>query len=237
IAERGKKVCLFDADFGLANIDIMLGISARRTLMDVINSEADLSEIILRGPGGIDIVPGASGIEEMANIGLSRLSWIIGGMQKLEKEYDYIIFDTAAGISRTVSTFVRNCHMNVVVMTPDPASLADAYAVLKLHGSRKAPIGVLVNQAGSSGDGEASFERLNMINRKFLRKKLEYLGALKNEKAVPCSVRSQKAVLKAYPKSSFSAGIRTLARRIAGTGAVENTEGGFFKKLSNSFLK
>ncbi len=225
-----KKVCIIDADLGLANLHILLGIAPKRNLSHLVNEECGLDEIISTGPGGVHIVPGASGIERMANLDPLRLGFVLRKLMELERLYDFLIIDTGAGISKTVTEFAAKADMGLIVLTPEPASLADAYAMVKILYEKKVnAVSVLVNMAGSDNEAKETFDKLNTIVVKFLRRPLALVGMVPFDKQVPALVKRQKMAVIECPRSLFAARINNCARAISG-GCVYKKEG-FFARL------
>jgi flagellar biosynthesis protein FlhG len=225
-----KKVCIVDADLGLANIHILLGIAPKRNLSHLVNEECALSEIISSGPGGIDILPGASGMERLANIDPSSLRILRKKLAELENMYDYLVIDTGAGISRGVTEFAANADLGVIVVTPEPASLADAYAMVKvLYEKNTSRLSALVNMAGNDKEGKETFDKLNTLVVKFLRKPLGMAGMLPFDKQVPALAKRQKLAFIENPGALFSIRIKNCARAVSGVQSIKKE--GFFKRI------
>lgn len=225
-----KKVCIVDADLGLANIHILLGIAPKRNLSHLINEECALSEIVSSGPGGIDILPGASGMERLANIDPSSLRILRKKLAELENMYDYLVIDTGAGISRSVTEFAANADMGVIVVTPEPASLADAYAMVKvLYEKNTGRLSALVNMTENDKEGKETFDKLNTLVVKFLRKPLCMAGMLPFDKQVPALAKRQKLALIENPGSLFSMRIKNCARAVSGVQSIKKES--FFKRI------
>ena len=225
-----KKVCIVDADLGLANIHILLGIAPKRNLSHLINEECALSEIISSGPGGIDILPGASGMERLANIDPSSLRILRKKLAELENMYDYLVIDTGAGISRSVTEFAANADMGVIVVTPEPASLADAYAMIKvLYEKNTGRLSALINMTGYDKEGKETLDKLNTLVVKILKKPLGMAGMLPFDKQVPALAKRQKLALLENPGSLFSMRIKNCARAVSGVQSIKKES--FFKRI------
>jgi len=234
LARSGKKVILFDADLGLANVNILFGINPRFTLLDVVEGHVSLEEILVPGPGGISIVPAGSGIERMANLDSISLLKLMKDLERLEQSCDILIFDTGAGISRTVRAFVNAAARQIVVVTPEPSSFADAYAAVKLivaTGGRD--IHIVSNMVKNDREGEEVFRRIALTTRRFLRRTPAYLGALPFDKSVGAAVRRQMPAVLSDPASPFSRALSRIALRF--TGAQPEKKPGFFNRFMTYF--
>lgn len=230
LASLKKKVLLLDADLGLANVHILLGLAPRFNLSHFLNQSCTLEQVIIKGIGGVDILPGASGLEEMANLDLGRLELLQHQFQNLEEQYDYMIIDTGAGIGANVIRFASRADLVVLVMSPEPTSLADAYAMVKVlyeKGARR--IQTLVNMAVSERDGGETFDRLNALVVKFLKQPLELLGILLFNREIPKSVRRQRLIVLDKTGDGFSVRIAAAARKLSGVAPVKRT--GYFRKF------
>ncbi|MEO6699199.1 MAG: MinD/ParA family protein [Paraperlucidibaca sp.] len=213
LAKLGRRVLLMDADLGLANIDILLGLRPARTLADVVAGRAHLRDILMEGPCGIRIVPAASGIKRMAEMQPSEHARIVQGFAELGDEFDVMIVDTAAGVSDSVVTFSRASTHVLVVLTEEPTSLADAYGLIKVL-KRDAGIShfyVLSNMVSGDRAGRAVFNRLNEVAQRFLDVNLRYAGAIPRDEFLKKAVSRQKAVSELYPATDATAAFKRLA--------------------------
>ena len=225
-----KKVLLLDADLGLANVHILLGSAPKFNLSHVISGQCKIDEVISGGPSGISIIPGASGLEELANLDIGRLEYLRHSLATLENSYDFVIIDTGAGISNATTQFASNADLVLLVMTPEPTSLADAYAMVKVLNEKGASrISTVVNMAVSDKDGTETFDRLNTIVLKFLKRQVELFGILPADNEIGRFVRKQKLFTIENPGSVIALRINNIARRICGVQIVENQ--GFFARL------
>lgn len=230
LASLRKKVLLFDADLGLANVHILLGVAPRRNLSHVANGECSIADTICTGPSGVAIVPGASGVEAMANLDAARLSVLRGQLAALESEYDFVVVDTGAGIGAGAVEFAAHADLCLCVMTPEPTSLADAYAMVKVLFDKGCEnVQVLVNMATSDEDGARTFETLSSLVVKFLKRQVKLAGVLPSDQEIPRLVRQQKLMLLEHPQSSFSTRLTAVARRLCGMPA--SRRGGFFARV------
>jgi len=201
-----KKVIVFDADLGLANIDILLGLKPKHTLIDVIKNGKKMKEIMIKVNDNFQVIPAGSGVEEIANISEPVFSKIKDELMDIIKDTDVLLIDTGAGISKKVTSFIKSSEEIVVVTTPEPTSMADAYAVIKIASTsyKKENISVFVNMAKSKQEAETTYENLNKICKKFLNKEFKYSGFSLIDKNLPSAVKQQKAVAELYPNSNFT---------------------------------
>jgi flagellar biosynthesis protein FlhG len=217
LSALGKKILLFDADLGLANAHILLGLAPRKNLSHVAAGECALADIVQEGPGGLRLIPGASGQEFMANLDPLRMAMLQHALVELEAGYDYIIIDTAAGISAMTTQFAAPADLGVCVLSPEPASLADAYSMVKVlfeRGMKR--IDVAVNMASDEDDGKSAFDRLQALVVKFLDKRVRMLGVLPYDRDVPKLMRRQKLLLLEKPGANVSMRISAMARTLLG---------------------
>lgn len=217
LSAQNKKVMLLDADLSLANIDIMLGLHAKYNLSHVIQGVCHLSDIILQGPNGIQIIPAASGTEFMSQLTPVELAGIIDSFNELTDDLDYMIIDTAAGISDTVLSFTRSSQDLIVVVCDEPTSLTDAYALIKVMSKRYewTHFHIVANMVRTMRNGRELYNRLLKVTEQFLDVQLDYLGAIPFDENVHKSVKKQKALLVAFPDSNASVSIRELATQVA----------------------
>lgn len=213
LAQQDKNVMLLDADLGLANIDIMLGLHTKYNLSHVIQGVCHLSDIILHGPNGIRVIPASSGTEFMTQLSPAEHAGIIDSFNELTDDLDYMIIDTAAGISDTVLSFTRSSQELIVVVCDEPTSLTDAYALIKVMSKRYEwkHFHILANMVRNMKDGRELFNKLFRVSEQFLDVHLDYLGAIPFDEHVHKAVKKQKPVLIAYPESSASASMKELA--------------------------
>ncbi|MBN1129529.1 MAG: P-loop NTPase [Chitinispirillaceae bacterium] len=232
LSRMKKKVLLFDGDLGLANLHLLLGVAPRLDLSHVVRGVRTLEEVVWRGPMGVDILPGASGMAEMADLDRSSVESLSGRLCRFEHNYDYLIVDTAAGIAASVTRLASRTDLALLVLTPEPTSLADAYAMAKVlfeQGAQR--IAAVVNMAVSDREGAETFDRLNALVVKFLKKCVMSYGVLPYEKEVPRSVKKQQVLVMDDPGGRFSGKIQSVAWKI--TGAAHAAPGGFFGRIWN----
>jgi flagellar biosynthesis protein FlhG len=216
LAELERRVMLLDADLGLANVDVVLGLHPPFDLSHVIRGERELQEVVMQGPGGIQVIPGASGVKEMAALSEAEHAGLIQAFSDLGADLDTLIVDTAAGISDTVISFARAAHEVLMVVCDEPASLTDAYAIIKLlnrdHGQSR--FRVLANMVQSNQEGHELYNKLCRVTDRYLDVMLGYVGCIPHDEALRKAVRGQRAVVQAYPRSRVAQAFRSLARKI-----------------------
>ncbi len=215
LAARGRKVMLMDADLGMANVDVLLGLHPVRNLSHVLSGECTLDEVLLVGPGGVLVVPAASGISKMVDLSEAEHAGLIRAFSDLGQRVDVLVIDTAAGIAPGVVSFCKAAQEVLVVVCDEPASITDAYAMIKLlsreHGISR--FHILANMTQSSQEGRELFEKLSRVTNRFLDVTLDYMGALLFDECVRKAVQKQKPVIEAYPRSRSAIAFKNLAQR------------------------
>ncbi len=216
LSELGKRVVILDADFGLANIDVLLGLTPRYHLGHVIFGEKTLSEIMVQGPEGIQIIPASSGLQRMCELTPAQRSRLVDCLADLATDTDYLIIDTAAGITRNVIHFLLSAHEVIVVSAPEPTAIVDAYAVIKIivTEDREKEIQILINSSESADEAQDVFCQINSVVRRFLNREIGYLGHVQHDLHVQQAVRSQTVVTQRFPDAPASYCFRDLARRM-----------------------
>ena len=215
LAERGKQVMLLDGDLGLANVDVFLGLTPRLTLADVLAGNCTLEEILLDAPQGFKVVPAASGIAELAELDTLSHVGLVRAFGDITAKVDIMDIDTAAGISGSVLQFSQAAQQVLVVLCDEPASLTDAYALIKIlsrdHGVKQ--FRVVVNEVRGRGMGQALFQRFERVATRFLSVDLDYVGEIPEDAFLRRSIREQRPVVTAYPSAPASVALKTLAQR------------------------
>ncbi|WP_426417576.1 MinD/ParA family protein [Aestuariirhabdus sp. LZHN29] len=216
LAEMGRRVMLLDADLGLANVDILLGLSATKNLEDVMAGRCGLRDILLNGPGGIKIIPASSGTQSMTELSPQQHAGMISAFSELSGQLDVLIVDTAAGISDNVVSFVRAAQEILLVVTDEPTSITDAYALIKLlnRDYNMMRFRIVANMVRTPQEGRNLYNKLVNVTDRFLDVALQYMGAVPYDESVRKSVQRQKAVLEAYPRSKASIALKSLAQKI-----------------------
>jgi flagellar biosynthesis protein FlhG len=227
LAQSGKEVMLMDADLGLANVDVMLGLHPKYNLSHVISGERRLDEIVLTGPEGIKVVPAASGIQAMAQLPPSQHAGVIRAFSELSFPLDVLIIDTAAGVSDSVTSFTRAAQEVVVVICDEPASITDAYALIKLL-SRDYGIHryrVLANMVPNVQTGRDLFRKIVTVTDRYLDVALDFMGMIPQDEYLRKAIQKQRAVTQIYPRCRSSIAFKKLAEK-ADRWPMPSTAGG-----------
>lgn len=223
--KAGKSVIIFDADFGLANIEVMFGAIPRYNLADMIFRGKDFKDIIVKGPMDIGFISGGSGINGLGNMNKDQLVYLVYKLKELETLADIIIIDTGAGISDSVLEFVAASSEVVLVTTPEPTSITDAYALLKSLNTRAnyeretTQIRILANRVSSYDEGRNLYNKLNVVVDKFLKIDLKFLGIVPNDNNMSKAVIQQKPISMIYPESMGTKAYEEIAKAL-----LENRE-------------
>ncbi|MCK9362266.1 MAG: MinD/ParA family protein [Syntrophales bacterium] len=213
-----KRTLILDADTGLANIDVILGLTPEYNLYHVLKGEKTFSEAVLKGPGGIMILPASSGITEMAELSAGQKLTLLDGLSDLRRRLDFMFIDTAAGIAGNVMYFNAAAREIIVVVSPEPTSLTDAYALIKVLYQRHAKkrFRLIVNMVKSQAEAKEVYGRLSKATDHFLNLTVNYLGHIVSDEKVTEAVRRQKAVAELFPDSPAGRCIREIAEKLAG---------------------
>ncbi|HYF95558.1 MAG TPA: MinD/ParA family protein [Symbiobacteriaceae bacterium] len=236
----GQEVMVLDADLGLANVDVLLGTVPQKHLGHALSGAADILDVIYEGPGALKLIAGGSGMGNLADLSETDLQRFIQSLRRLESRADFLVVDTGAGLGRSVRNFVLAADMVLVVTTPEPTAMTDAYALIKsvVQKNPAADIKLIVNQVESRAEADEAAARLSTAMLRFLGASTEYLGAIPVDREVPRCVRNQQPFFLATPNSAASMAIRSIAGRLLGD--PENPKAGvplFFDRLSRVFAK
>lgn len=215
LGEMGKRVMLLDADLGLANVDVMLGLHPKYNLSHVIDGVRSLEEILVEGPGGLQVVPASSGVRRMGSLTPAENAGLIQAFSELSTALDVLVVDTAAGISDSVVSFTRASHEVVVVVCDEPASITDAYALIKLLSKEHNlfRFRILANMTHSAQEGRELFRKISRVTDQYLDVMLDYMGTVPYDEYLRKAVQRQKAVIQAYPRSRAAQAFKNLARK------------------------
>jgi len=213
LSQKGYRVVIIDADLGLSNIDVIFGIVPKYTLLDSIKNDMSIMDILCDGPNNIKFISGGSGVQELIHLDNSSLDSFIANMSILDQIADYILIDTGAGLSDTVMNFVISADEVVLVVTPEPTSITDAYALVKTVSNIKkdCSINVLINRADNENEAKKVFNNFSMVSERFLGLKLESLGYLPFDQSFIKAVKQQKPYLLCYPNNATSKLINEVA--------------------------
>lgn len=216
LAELRRRVVLMDADLGLANVDVLLGLQAHYNLADVLDGSKTLRDVMLNGPGGIKVVPASSGVQQMTHLSPQEHAALVYAFNDLSDQLDVLVVDTAAGISETVISFVRAAQEVIVVVCDEPSSITDAYALIKLlnaeHGVFR--FRIIANMTRSTQEGINLFNKLNGVCEKFLDASLQYVGHVPFDESVRKAVQKRQPLLEFAPRCKAAAAIRVIAQKI-----------------------
>lgn len=237
-AEMGKRVLLLDADLGLGNLDVLLGLAPKYNLGHLLRGEKTIEEVMVKGPAGIMILPASSGVTELTDLSTEERLSLASHLESMGPVFDMMIIDTGAGISSNVLFFNIAAEEIVVVVTPEPTSITDAYALMKVlqrkHGERSFKL--LVNQVRSKKDGVEVYRKISLAAERFLNVSVDYIGCVLHDENVPKAVIRQQPVVEAYPDTRASACYREIAREINGQPAQGGLKGGmqfFWRQILN----
>lgn len=238
LAQSGASVCLFDANLGLGNIDLLCGLNGYWNLSHVITGARLLREVTLDGPAGVTIVPGASGLTDVADCPAPAQDDVLAQLQQLEQTHDYILFDTGSGIHRAVRQFAAAADHVLIVTTPEPTAITDAYATAKALAASAVPrMDVLLNQAGAPREADAILDRLQQTARLFLHRDLGTAGSIPHDPQVAAAVLRRTPLLIGSPHSPAARAITQLARQLTTPGEAEPARGSFFARLWQRALR
>jgi len=215
LCASGQRTLLLDTDLGLANVDVMLGLSPRFTLADVFAGRCELHETLLEGPRGLWVVPAASGKRHMTELLPQQHVGLVHAFSQLDVPIDTMVVDNAAGIADGVLTFCQAAQDVIVVVCDEPASVTDAYALIKVLSRDRgvSRIQVLANQVQHAAEGKQLFDKLQRVTAKFLDVTLNYLGAIPRDEWLRRAIQRQEAVVEAFPSAPSAVAFRDIARR------------------------
>lgn len=216
LGQLGQRVLVLDADLGLANVDVMLGLRVKRNLSHVLSGECELDDIIIKGPAGINVIPATSGTQSMVDLTPAEHAGLIRAFSDMNTKFDVLIVDTAAGISDMVLSFCRASQDVMLVVCDEPTSITDCYALMKLlsrdHGVFK--FKVVANMVRSPKEGQQLFGKLSKVTDRFLDVALELVGVIPFDENIRKSVRKQQAIVEAYPSSPAAIAFKSLAGKL-----------------------
>lgn len=239
LAEFGKKVLILDADLGLANIDVLLGAAPKFNLSHVIAGNKEIQEIIIKGPNNIDIIPGGSGVFELAQLSEEELNDFLSHLGLIDKNYDFLLIDTGAGLSKTVLSFSLAADEVFVITLPEPTSLTDAYGLIKTISKHRylGKIKLIVNKSTSREEGEITGKKIQIVVQRFLKDcDLEILGFISDDRSVIDAVKRQEPFIISHPDSRAAADIYSIAAEILNIKHEKKANKGlrdYFSKISS----
>lgn len=238
LQNMGKKVMIFDADIGMGNDDIIMGCSSKYNVFDVISKGKEIEEVVLTSPYGVKLLAGGSALTKVDDLTQAQRDLFLNKLTSLTG-LDYIIMDTGAGVNKSVLGFIACSEDLIIVTTPEPTSLTDAYSLLKAvkHFNIKNSAKVIINRSLDNNEAIMTFNKFNNAVTKFLNMKLEYLGQIGEDKKLAYAVRQQRPVIISYPNSQVAQDIKNIAIKIEGIKDKPSGMGleGLFKKIFNIF--
>ncbi|OPJ63262.1 MinD/ParA family protein [Clostridium oryzae] len=238
LQKMGKRVLIFDADIGMGNDDVLMGFLPKYNIFDIILDNKNIEEVVIKGPFGVQLLPGGSGLSRIEDLTEEQRTAFMNKLNSLEN-LDYILMDTGAGINRSVLGFISSCEELIILTTPEPTSLTDAYSLLKAvsHFKLKNKAEVIINKAMDEKEAVITYNKFNNAVSNFLKVKLNYLGMVSDDRKVVMAVRSQQPFTVIYPTCDASKNIISIAEKLIGNSSQSEGTGfqGFFKKLFNIF--
>ncbi|GIW77946.1 MAG: site-determining protein [Phycisphaerae bacterium] len=234
MAQSGKQVALLDADLGLANADVLCNVDLKWNLSHLITRKRTLQEVMIQAPGGFHLIGGASGLAKMADLTDQDRQRILDSLTELESMFDVLIIDTGAGINANVLCFTRAADHVLIVTTPEPTAITDAYAVAKvmIRDGQERQMSLVVNQVRSAAEGRAVYERISKVARQFLGIGIYDAGCIFTDENVALAVRRRSPFVMAFPKTPASVCISQLVTRLQPERMLKPQPGGFFHRMS-----
>lgn len=233
LASAGRDVVLLDADLGLANADVLCNVDLPYNLSHVIARKKELAEVLVKAPGGFRLIGGASGLARMADLSDFDRQRLVNALGELESQADFILIDTGAGISPNVLSFTRAADDVVIVTTPEPTAITDAYAVVKVVSREESErrLSLLVNQVRSSMEARVVYDRIAKVARQFLNVNVYDAGSIPRDESVPYAVRQRTPFVLGAPRCAAAQSIGQLAMRLEQGMASRRDKGGFFSRM------
>ncbi|GEC88091.1 MULTISPECIES: MinD/ParA family protein [Brevibacillus] len=215
LIEKGHKAVLFDLDLGLANLDVLMGITPKKHLFHLLEPDTTVWDIIEHGPGGLEFIAGGSGFTQIMQLDDEKLDRLFSHLDPLQGYADTIIFDTGAGFSKESMRFMLSSDEVILVTTPEPPAITDAYAVIKMLHARNPAVSIrlVINRASSEREGKMTADKLAMVSKRFLNMDIQSLGYVSDDPYVSKAVKLQRPFLLTYPQSQAARSIRNLVER------------------------
>ncbi|NGQ94026.1 MinD/ParA family protein [Brevibacillus sp. SYP-B805] len=240
LMEKGQKVVIFDVDLGLANLDVLMGISPKMHLLHLLEPDRTIWDILEKGPNGLEFIAGGSGFTQILQFDDQKLDTLFSRLEHLQGYADTVFFDTGAGISHESLRFMLSSDEVLLVTTPEPTAITDAYAVIKMIHSKNphARIRLIINRVGSRQEGKNTADKLSLVAKRFLGMEIGTLGYIPDDASVSKAVKQQKPFFLSYPNSQAAKGIRELVDAYLDNAArnPQNDGGGlrgFLSKMKN----
>ncbi len=238
LAKMGKNVLILDADLGLANIDVVFGLSPAFNLNHFFAGEQDLQSIMVTGPQGIKILPAGSGIQNFTRLDSGQKMRLLDGLDSMHNDFDFVLIDTEAGISENVTYFNTAAQEILVVTTPDPTAITDAYALMKLLSTQyhEKRFNLVVNQIQNEEEALDVYRKLTMVSNRYLDISIDYLGSIPEDRQMVESIRKQRVISELFPASKITQAFHKLACQLCAEPSHTEPKGNiqfFWKKLLN----
>jgi len=239
LQQLGKTVLVFDADIGMANLDVLMGHTATYSIYHLLKQDKTIWDIIQLGPQGLHFVAGGSGMNELLRLSDAQLNTFIDQLDKLQGKYDYLLFDTGAGLSKEAASLIAAAHETIVVTTPEPTAITDAYALMKMVRSfgHEPSFRLVVNRAMDAREGQLTADKIAMAARKFMGIEVPLLGVIPDDQNVSRAVRQQTPFTVAYPTSGAAKGIQSIARAYLDMPSLREEAGGGIKGFLHKMVR
>lgn len=238
LQREGQKVLIFDADIGMGNDDVLMGIYPKYNVLDLMKRGMAIEEVLVNGPEGIKLLPGGSGLNNIEDLEQHERDMFLKKIENIEG-FDYIFIDTGAGISRSVLAFISCSDEIIIVTTPEPTSLTDAYSLLKAvkHFKIDKETNIVVNRTFDKSEGEQTFLKFQGAVGKFIKIETKYLGCIADDRKLVMAVREQSPVIISYPNSEAAKCIKEISKKLVNEESKKRGSGaqGLFKRLFNIF--
>ncbi len=236
LAKLGKKVLILDADLGLANIDVVFGLAPKFNLNHFFSGEQDLGSILVEGPNGVKILPAGSGVQNFTRLDSQQKQKLLDGLDLMHNDFDFVLIDTEAGISENVTYFNTAAQEILVVTTPDPTAITDAYALMKLLSTQyhEKRFNLVVNMIQSDEEALDVYRKLTMVSNRYLDISIEFLGSIPADRQMIDAIRKQRVIVDLYPASRITTAFTLLASTLCSEQIACEPKGGiqfFWKKL------
>lgn len=237
-AAQRKKVLLFDADFSLGNLDVIMGLNSKYNISHIVNGDKTIEDIIHPGPNGLGVICGSSGLQQLADIGRFQRQRLLGELSRLQQNGDVIVIDTAAGISSSVVGFCLAANHVLVVTTPEAAAMTDAYAMVKVLAGNQfnGQISLLVNMAENFAEGKKTYQQISKVTRQFLNLHIYDAGVLLRDQKLTSAVRLRKPVVLSHPRAQISSSFAALAAKLGNWATEKCDDNRFFRKVVDWFF-
>lgn len=237
LQNKGKRVLIFDADLGMGNDDVLMGLYPKYNIFDIIYTDLEIKDIIIEGTNGVSLIPAGSALIKAQELEEEERKLFLSKLETLD-EYDYILMDTGAGVNRDVLSFIAASEELIVITTPEPTSLTDGYSLIKAtdHYKLKNKAKIIVNKAFTKEEGQETYNKFDRAVSRFLKIEIEYLGCILEDKKLVQSVRQQKPFMVLYPNCDAAKGIEDISLKLVGQ-EISSSNGakGLFKRLFNIF--